>query len=44
MIIDTLKNGYKYFCLNPLFEKAFEYLKSIDLEKIEAGKYNIDDD
>ena len=44
MIIDTLKNSDKYFCLNPLFEKAFEYLKFIDLEKIEPGKYSIDDD
>ena len=44
MIIDTLKNAEKYFCLNPLFEKAFEYLKTIDLDKIEAGKYNIDND
>jgi biofilm protein TabA len=44
MIIDTLKNAEKYFCVHPLFEKAFEYLKSIDLEKIEAGKYSIDGD
>lgn len=42
MIIDTLKNAEKYFCLNPLFEKSFEYLKTIDLDKIEAGKYSID--
>lgn len=44
MIIDSLKNGPKYFCVHPLFEKAFEYLNSVDLEKIEAGKYTISGD
>ncbi len=33
MIIDTLDNLEKYVSLNPLFPKAFEYLKSTDLNQ-----------
>jgi YhcH/YjgK/YiaL family protein len=42
MIVDTLSNAQKYFCLHPLFSKAFDYIKSIDLETIEPGNYKID--
>jgi YhcH/YjgK/YiaL family protein len=42
MIIDTLSNAEKYFCLHPLFSKAFDHIKSIDLETIEPGNYEID--
>lgn len=38
MIIDTLDNLEKYVSLNPLFPKAFEYLKSTDLNALEPGK------
>ncbi len=43
MIIDTLKNAPKYFSIHPLFEKAFEYIRSTDLknandEKVEIGE------
>ena len=41
MIIDNLENAAKYSSLHPLFGKAFEFLKSLDLENIEVGKYEI---
>jgi biofilm protein TabA len=44
MIIDTLLNASKYFCVHPLFEKAFEYISKTDLHTIEMGKYEIDGD
>jgi hypothetical protein len=43
MIIDTLENGGKYTSLHPLFGKAFEFLNSIDLKNVEAGKFEISD-
>lgn len=43
MIIDTLENAGKYTSVHPLFAKAFEFLNSIDLNKVEAGKYEISD-
>jgi biofilm protein TabA len=42
MIIDTLENAGKYASLHPRFAQAFEYLKSIDLNAIEPGKFEID--
>ena len=42
MIIDTIANASKYFKVHPLFEKAFEYINSIDLTNMEDGKYEID--
>lgn len=44
MIIDNLSNADKYFCLHPLFAKAFKYILSQNLETIEVGKYEIDGD
>ena len=41
MIIDNLENAGKYTSVHPLFAKAFEFLNSIDLENVEAGKYEI---
>src|SRR5690606_17950061 len=32
----------KYFCVHPLFEKAFGYVQSLDLGSIAAGNYEID--
>jgi biofilm protein TabA len=43
MIIDTLENGGKYTAIHPLFGKAFEFLNSLDLKNVEAGKYEISD-
>ncbi|HET7116338.1 MAG TPA: YhcH/YjgK/YiaL family protein [Hanamia sp.] len=41
MIIDTLSNAEKYFCVHPLFAYAFEYIQSQNLETIEVGAYVI---
>ena len=42
MIIDTLDNADKYTGLHPRFAKAFEFIKSQNLETIEPGKFPID--
>ena len=42
MIIDTLSNASKYKGIHPRFAKAFEYILSQDMSKIEPGKYPID--
>ncbi len=44
MIIDNLSNAEKYFCIHPLFKKAFDYIRSQNLETIEVGKYEISGD
>ena len=44
MVIDTLANSDKYVCLHPSFQRAFEYIKSQNLESMEAGRYEIDGD
>lgn len=44
MIIDILSNAEKYFCINPHFKNAFEYLQTINLNEIEDGNYVIDGD
>ncbi len=38
MILDSLKNAEAYYNLHPLFKEAFEYIKSVDFSKVEAGK------
>jgi YhcH/YjgK/YiaL family protein len=43
MIIDTLDNLGKYVALNPLFADVVDFLKSHDLNTMEAGKYPIKD-
>lgn len=42
MIVDSLANSDKYVSLHPRFAKAFEFIKSQNLESIEVGKYPID--
>ena len=44
MIIDDLVNAKKYFCIHPLFEQAFAYINSQDLDNVELGKYDIKGD
>lgn len=44
MIIDTLSNTNKYVHLHKRFAKAFDFIKSQNLDTIEAGKYAIDGD
>lgn len=43
MIIDTIDNLGKYVALNPLFADVVEFLKTNDLQTMEAGKYPIKD-
>ena len=42
MIIDSLTNAEKYSSLHPRFAKAFEFIKSQNLQAMEVGKYSID--
>lgn len=44
MIIDTIQNASKYFSVHPLFEKAFEYIRSQDLINLPDEKFSIDGD
>jgi YhcH/YjgK/YiaL family protein len=37
MIIDTLANAAKYSSLNPLFAKAFDYIKQTDIANLPDG-------
>ena len=43
MILDNIANIDKYVCLHPRFAKAFEFVKNLNLETLEAGqKFEID--
>lgn len=42
MIFDTLANSGRYTALHPLFPRAFEFLRSTDLQKLAPGRYPID--
>ena len=43
MILDNIANIDKYVSLHPRFAKAFEFVKSLNLETLEAGqKFEID--
>lgn len=42
MILDSLKSFSTYSSLNPLFQKAFEYLSNNDLSLAEPGKIVVD--
>ena len=44
MIIDALSNAEKYIHVHPLFAKAFEFIKNLNLQEIAIGKYPIDGD
>ena len=41
MIIDSIGNLGKYVALNPLFADVIDFMKSHDLQTLEAGKYSI---
>jgi YhcH/YjgK/YiaL family protein len=41
MIIDTIQNAPNYFCVHPLFEKAFAYINRNDLVNTAEGKSDI---
>lgn len=42
MIIDSIEKLTEYETLNPLFPKAIEYIKSLDLKNLQVGKVEID--
>ena len=42
MIIDVLENANLYLEVNSKFKKAFNFLRNIDLLKLEIGKYEIE--
>ena len=42
MIIDSLQNAAKYTGLHPKFEKAFMYIRNLDFDTLEDGKYEVD--
>lgn len=44
MIFDHLDNADRYFALNPGFAAGFDFLRRHDLEKLEAGRHEIDGD
>ena len=44
MVLDSLQNSEKYEALNPLFKKAFDFLKSTDFSKLETGKTYLEGD
>ena len=43
MILDSLENAEKYYCINPGFKEAFELLKMLDIWKLK-GRIEIDGD
>lgn len=42
MILDHLSNAANYFNLHPLFEKAFDFVKTMDLQSAPTGVTEID--
>jgi len=44
MIFDTLANADRYAALHPRFARAFEFLRSTDLQALAPGRYPLDGD
>jgi YhcH/YjgK/YiaL family protein len=44
MIFDKIENLHKYTRLHPRFEKAFEFIKTADLDTILPGRHLIEDE
>ena len=42
MLLDNIENAPNYFGLNPLFEKAFEYVRELDLNNLQEGTTEIE--
>ncbi len=42
MILGTIDNCERYYILNPLFKRAFEFIKNNNLKDLAEGKYEID--
>lgn len=43
MVIDSLNHTSIYEKINPLFKKAFDYIKSININNLQVGKTEIDE-
>lgn len=43
MIVDNLENAARYYCLHPLFNKAFDFIKQTDMHSAETGKVEVAD-
>ena len=43
MIVDGLRNCKKYAALHPLFDKAFDFLLTNDLESLKPGKIELEE-
>ena len=43
MIIDTISNASKYISVHPLFNKAFNYIRTTDFNELPDGKFEIAD-
>ena len=44
MILDSIHNSANYTSLHPLFEKAFNYLQTENLETLAPGRYDLEGD
>lgn len=44
MIIDHLSKWSLYKCINPLFEKAFQYIENTNFNQLSEGKHLIDNE
>lgn len=44
MIVDALKHSNKYKTISSNLDRALSYLQTMDLEKLELGRYEIDGD
>ena len=44
MILDRIDNAERYFPLHSGFKPAFEYLKTLNLDTVEDGRYEVDGD
>ena len=42
MILDNIENAPNYFGLHPLFEKAFDYIRSLDMNNLTNGSEEIE--
>ena len=44
MILDRIDNAERYYPMHPGFQKAFEYLKNMNYEAADDGRYEVDGD
>lgn len=43
MVIDKIDSAAQYEALNPLFKKAFDYIRNTDLQNTEPGTYIVEE-